>query len=158
MARASLGYSSAFRRTNMKLHARASLALLVGMALEGWSSAHVGRELQPAAPLQQVAADLRVQVVLEGLVYEPDGTPAVGAMVVSSAGGKAVTDGDGWDRLALEVPFAAESVQVTAVGAGGRTRLASQTVSSIGAGRAPVDPLFLAQDTACSPSWLPTFG
>src|SRR5262245_38675405 len=37
--------------------------------------------------------------VLEGLVLEPDGAPAVGAVVVTSAGGQAVTDADGAYRL-----------------------------------------------------------
>jgi hypothetical protein len=62
---------------------------------------------------------LAMSVVLEGSVLEPSGAPAAGAVVVSSAGGKAVTDRTGAFRLEVRVPLEAESVEVTAVGAGG---------------------------------------
>ena len=55
-----------------------------------------------------------------GVVNEPDGTPAEGAIVVSSAGGKAVTGAEGSFRLEVRVPSDSESIQLTAVG---RSRL-----------------------------------
>jgi hypothetical protein len=56
-----------------------------------------------------------VAVTLEGFVLEPDGAPAVGAVVVSSAGGRAAADVAGHYRLEVAVPLGATSVQVTAV-------------------------------------------
>src|SRR5262245_45143704 len=53
-------------------------------------------------------------VVFEGFVFAPDGSPAQGAVVVTSAGGKAVVDASGHYRLEVRVPREAENVQVTA--------------------------------------------
>src|SRR5262245_17863911 len=61
----------------------------------------------------------RTSVTLAGFVLAPDGSPAEGAVVTSSAGGKAVTDAAGDYRLEVEVPLAATSVQVTAVSGAG---------------------------------------
>ena len=99
-----------------------------------------------------------VAFVFEGFVLDPDGAPAEGAVVVSSAGGKAVADWTGHYRLEVRVPFLAESVQVTAVGRGGTNRLASQSIAlSAVPGPTRVDPLVLAVGT-CQPGWVPTFG
>ncbi len=99
------------------------------------------------------------QAVFEGIVLEPDGAPAEGAVVVSSAGGKAVTDRSGSFQLAVGVPPDAESIRVTAVGRGGRGLIASRNVSFPAvSGPAWVGPLPLAQSPSCDPSWLPGFG
>src|SRR5262245_40900752 len=100
-----------------------------------------------------------VHRVLEGFVLSPDGSPAQGAIVVSSAGGKTLTDARGAYWLELELPPGTESVPVTAVGTGARN-LAASTCVGVGAtsGTAWVDPLTLAVGASCSPSWLPTFG
>ncbi|NOT30808.1 MAG: HYR domain-containing protein [Planctomycetes bacterium] len=104
------------------------------------------------------SGDTLVPTVFEGVVLEPDGTPAEGAVVVSSAGGKAVTDGNGSFRLEAQVPLDAASVQVTAIGRGGNSPLASSSVLLAAAsGPVLVGPLLLSQGTSCSPSWLPTF-
>jgi hypothetical protein len=98
-------------------------------------------------------------VVFEGFVFAPDGSPAQGAVVVTSAGGKAVVDASGHYRLETRVPREAEHVQVTAVGSGGQKLVASARVGvSSTTGSVRVDPLSLVQGSTCSPSWLPTFG
>src|SRR5262245_4107197 len=98
-------------------------------------------------------------VVFEGFVFAPDGSPAEGAVVVTSAGGKAVVDVLGHYRLEARVPREAERVQVTAVGRGGRNLVASASVGVFAtAASVGVDPLSLVQGSTCTPSWLPTFG
>jgi hypothetical protein len=107
----------------------------------------------------EVARSRCLPVVFEGFVLEPDGTPAEGALVVSSAGGEAVTDARGSFRLAVQVSIEAECIQVTSIGRPGGSVLAGKTVSlSGGAGAVWVGSLQLALGSACSPSWLPTFG
>jgi hypothetical protein len=96
-------------------------------------------------------------VVMAGRVLAPDGAPAEGVVVVSSAGGKAVTDRNGAYQLEVEVPLEAESVQVTAAGAGDQNLTASTRVG-ITARELGVDPLRLTPGNTCEPSWLPTFG
>jgi hypothetical protein len=104
-------------------------------------------------------SDAGMAHVLSGLVLAPDGFPAEGAVVVSSAGGKAVTDVAGSYRLEVEVPPVATSVQVTAVSSGERTLVASSSVALDGMARViRVDPLELTREESCSPGWLPTFG
>src|SRR5262245_12258619 len=71
----------------------------------------------------------RPRTTLEGFVLAPDGSPAEGAVVVSSAGGKAVTDFAGSYRLEVEVPPDATSVQLTAVSSAGRSLVASASVA-----------------------------
>jgi len=102
--------------------------------------------------------DLRVPTVLEGFVLAPDGAPAEGAVVLSSAGGQAVTDHAGNFRLELSLPLDAESLQLTAVGQGGNGLVASSRVPLTAASAwVHVGPLLLSS-TSCSPGWLPTFG
>jgi hypothetical protein len=99
-------------------------------------------------------------MVFDGIVLGPDGRPASGVGVVSSAGGKVVTELDGSYRLEVQVPPDAESVDITAVAEDGS---GAQTVVTIGgsftaAGITPVDPLALTNGPGCQPRWLPTFG
>ncbi len=94
-----------------------------------------------------------------GVVYALDGTLAEGAIVVSSAGGKAATDAFGKFRLEVQVPRDAEHVSVTAIGRGSGTHVASQRVPlSLPIGPVSTVSLQLSQSSACIPSWLPTFG
>jgi len=109
-----------------------------------------------AAP--SIENDARVRAVLEGLVLGSAGSPAAGAVVVSSAGGQTISQGDGSYRLELELPLDAESVQVTVVGAGGSGGAASVRVGlPASSGLVRVEPLVLARMTACQPTWLATF-
>jgi len=101
----------------------------------------------------------RVPVAFEGLVLEPNGAPAEGAVVVSSAGGRAVTDWNGHYRLEAQVSPDAESVRITAAGCGNGNPLATKSVGlSALSGLVRLDPLWLALGSTCQPSWLPTFG
>lgn len=98
-----------------------------------------------------------VAFTFTGVVRSPSGEPAQGAVVVSSAGGEAITDSAGRFQLEARVPREAESVQVTAVGGG--KLLASQLVTLVpSTGNVTVAPLQLTVSSTCTPSWLPTFG
>src|SRR5262245_30350245 len=114
------------------------------------------RSLERQAGPERAASGELVLVELEGFVLEPGGSPAEGAVVVSSAGGKAFTDRDGAYRLGVRVPSGTTSVQVTSVS--GRGLVASTHAALSAASQlAPVGPLVLALGNSCSPSWLPTF-
>ena len=114
--------------------------------------------LAPQERGARVRAGELERVTIEGFVLAPDGSPAEGAVVVSSAGGKAVTDASGGYRLVVEVAHAT-SVQLTAVGSAGGKLVASASFAPRGAGSsAPVDPLVLGLGASCSPSWVPEFG
>ena len=130
------------------------MILAIGGPVSAQGDPDAGRLSEPE---RTESAGSPVQAVLEGLVLLPDGAPAEGAVVVSSAGGKAVVDARGSYRLELELPRDVERVQVTAVGAGGRNLAASTSVAAA-SGVAWVNPLTLAVGATCSPSWLPTFG
>jgi HYR domain-containing protein len=116
----------------------------------GSAVAQGGRSIEP------VTHEL-ARIELEGFVYEPAGTPAEGVVVVSSAGGKAVTDRDGAYRLDVHIPLGTRTVQVTAVGARGLVASAPAGVPSVSTSM-QVPPLSLALGNSCDPSWLPTFG
>jgi len=121
-----------------------------------------------AVPLDRAHAEIaaaqtepKQRLVFEGVVLAPGGTPAEGAVVVSSAGGQAVADAAGGFHLEVEVPFDATNVRVTAVGKAGGNLVASVSVDLSGTPPAtptPVGPLRLARGATCSPSWLPMFG
>ena len=112
----------------------------------------------PARAQNSAREDFR-SLIFEGWVLEPDGRAAEGAVVVSSAGGKAVTDASGRYVLDVSVPRGAESLQITAAGRAGTNLLASRSIElSTTVGGASVDPLQLAQGVTCLPRWLPTFG
>ncbi|HEX6884482.1 MAG TPA: HYR domain-containing protein [Planctomycetota bacterium] len=108
---------------------------------------------------QEVTVVAESPLVLEGCVLAPDGAPAQGAVVVSSAGGQAVTDVRGRYRLAVALAPEVAGLQVTAVGAGSGGLVASARVARAGAAvDLRVPPLHLARGSGCVPSWLPTFG
>lgn len=121
-------------------------------------SIHGDLSVTPDSPAPR-SEDTLIPITFEGSVFEPDGTPAEGAVVVSSVGGKVVADWNGNYRLDTQVPVDAQSVRITAVGVGGGTRTASSSVLLPAASSvARVGPLWLARGAGCSPSWLPTFG
>ncbi len=101
-----------------------------------------------------------VLTVLVGRVVDPDGMPATGATVVTSAGGQAVTNAAGDFRLEVEVPAEAAIVRVTAVmGAGTGSLVGSASVGELQRfGTTAAGTLMLEQGASCDPSWLPTFG
>ena len=142
-------------------------ACFLAALVPSWpTSAQAPASVECLADPTEVREVDRLPVVLEGYVYDPDGSAAEGVVVSSAAGGKAVADARGWYHLETPVPLDAESVQVTAVGATGRNLLASTSVDLrplvLGQGgsttRAPVDPLLFSQGASCFPAWLPTFG
>src|SRR5262245_27133278 len=63
----------------------------------------------------ETAQDALSLVRIEGTVLMPDGTPARGAVVVSSAGGQAAVGEDGSFAFELELGAAAVAVELTAL-------------------------------------------
>ena len=115
-------------------------------------------DLEPGIVQVTRAAEMRT-IEFEGVVFAPDGSPVSGAIVVSSAGGKALTGSDGSFELQVRVATRAESVQVTAVGGSTGSLAASRQVSLMSStGHVQVGSLNLSASAACSPAWLPTFG
>ena len=114
---------------------------------------------EPVLVSLDAAASARQE--FSGWVTLPDGAPAAGAVVVTSAGGRAVADAGGRFELAVDVPLEAGDVHVTAVASGGRwsgSLVASARVAPSDAGsRISVGRLALAATSSCQPSWLPTF-
>ncbi len=115
----------------------------------------------PAA-LQPESAAVEARRMVEAVVrvQRADGSPAQGAVVLTSAGGQGVTDASGVARFPVAISAAAEAVQVTAAA----TELG---VNHTGSVRAPVfegadlidaGVITLAEGSECEPDWLPTFG
>ncbi|MCB9898735.1 MAG: hypothetical protein H6825_12090 [Planctomycetes bacterium] len=97
--------------------------------------------------------------VLEGRVRMADGTPAVGAVVVTRAGGQAVTNVDGSFRMSVGFAEVPTHIRVTAVlGSGAESLVGSTEATNLNLGGATVvEPIELLSGT-CEPNWLPTFG
>src|SRR5262245_42638031 len=144
-------------RADMSMH-----GLVIARSLFLVSLAFARSPSAQSAPLSgQQGRGVEVQssspVVFEGLVFDSDGAPAEGAVVVSSAGGRAVVDRHGRYRLESTAPIDARSVQITVIGSGGGGGAATTRVDlSTSSGFARVDALSLALGT-CQPSWLPDF-
>ena len=117
-----------------------------------------------ASQLEREASTATLRQVVTGRVCMPDGSPAVGAVVVTSAGGQAVTGAAGGFALTVEVPLDAESLEVTAVAdevRGSGSLVANARIVPA----APSRPLFVgklvlseSESLACHTRWLPTFG
>ncbi len=99
------------------------------------------------------------EITVEGTVIGGDGSPVAGAVVVTSAGGEAVTNAEGRYAIEIRLPHGADVLHVSAFGTGAGKPLASAAVSTAtSTGRIPVGPLALSTSGTCEPSWLPTFG
>ncbi len=123
------------------------------------SSAFVAEPSPTAGAVAAERGDVAVRRVFEGCVVEPEGAPAIGALVVSSAGGEAVADHGGRYRLEVAVPRDARSVELFAVSAVGDDRTTRARVALADRPRvSTVATLRLAQKPRCEPRWLPTFG
>src|SRR5262245_8634825 len=117
----------------MSKHFLVFVVLFQVLALAG--TARAQRVPPPGAVAPGAGVPVRESIVFEGFVLDPDGAPAEGAVVVTSAGGRAVTDLRGRYRLEVEVSPEAGSVQVMAVGAGEADVAASASVESGAGGR-----------------------
>ena len=145
-----------------------SLPLLASCLCVAMAGADASSQFVPQAagqvPHVPVADDSGLQesapTVFVGRVLGPDGAPASGAVVVTSAGGQVVTDAQGSFCLEVDVSAAAQSVRVTAVTGSGTGSLAgSAQVGGLARwGTTSAGTLVLAQASDCLPSWLPTFG
>ncbi|HEX6885236.1 MAG TPA: hypothetical protein VF530_17815 [Planctomycetota bacterium] len=112
------------------------------------------------APAQRTAEASPRRVSLVGIALGPHGEPAEGAVVVTSAGGRAVVGVDGTFQLALELPSGTRELDVSAArSAGATTWIGHQRVDTTRGGDVlALDPLALAPGAGCQPAWLPTFG
>lgn len=99
-------------------------------------------------------------VTIEARVARADGSPAAGAVVVSSAGGQGVADEAGVAHLEVSISPDAEAVHMTAA-------TTEAGVTSAGSVRAGVigetdlidaGAITLADGGECVPKWIPTFG
>jgi len=130
----------------------AAVVLAVPRPAQGNAPSEAGATRDPVASPGASA-------VFEGTVLAPDGAPARGAVVVSSAGGRAVTDASGRYRLEVVPPLAAEPVRVSALGSSGGNMAASTIVRwTPPSGPIAVPPLLLEPGTSCHPRWLTAFG
>ena len=143
----------------MRATVRCSKTLAVGMAalvFAGLVRAQGALLERTASGASAVAERESRPLTFEGFVLEPDGRPAEGAVVVSSAGGLAVTDASGHYVLDVGAPLGAESLRITAAGPAGTNLLASRRIDlSTAPGGEGIDPLQLAHGTTCVPRWLP---
>jgi trimeric autotransporter adhesin len=101
-----------------------------------------------------------VRATLVGTVLDPSMQPMSGAVVVSDAGGQAVTDSHGAFELVLEWPRAATALHLTAAASqAGRTCTSTLTLTPPAHGATAIlDPIVVQEATACQPAWLPSFG
>src|SRR5262245_36393918 len=135
------------------------LVLLAMPALVAGQEARRGGPSGRSCAESACATAQSLRVVLVGRVVDPDGVPRAGAVVVTSAGGQALTDARGDYRLEVEVPLDAESVQVTASGRTASGSLVASARVAITASRTTrAGTLALQPGGCCQPSWVPTFG
>jgi len=131
-----------------------------------------GASAQPTDPVSEyrpVPAESRSSDDRQGLdiaarVVLGDRTPVEGAVVVTTAGGRGVTDAQGHARVRATVDAGGQDVvqtlRVTAAATlDGRTLVGSATVPDVSDSAGIVDMLIVVAPTAtCDPQWLPTFG
>ena len=133
--------------------------MFLGGPLMSVAFANEGQTALEVGPGSAAAATTAPPIVFDGYVLDPRGEPAEGALVVSSAGGKAVVDAAGFYSLETRVPRDADRVQLTAVARGNEPLSASTSVEPFrSSGRVSVGTLVLSQGVNCRPRWLPTFG
>jgi len=119
---------------------------------------------QPAAPERRTVATSApipshaTQVLVR--TQRPDGRPFKGAYVVTSEGGRAVSDPAGVASLTIELPADAEAIQVTAaLTLGAVNHVGSVRVTDIvRGGVTDAGVVTLTDGAVCEPSWLPSFG
>ncbi len=133
--------------------------LVAFLALTPWSSAQKGMDRVRPGTSGAATQSAKGPLVFEGVVLSPEGAPAEGAFVLSSAGGRATTDHAGAFRLEVPMPIEANTVVITAVTKDSRSLTASREVRLGGvAAQVRVTPLLLAESLPCHPRWLPAFG
>jgi hypothetical protein len=123
---------------------------------------------QPSVPGEAFERSSHERVTFRGRVVNPDGGPAPNAVVVSSAGGKAVSGSDGSYELRVlrgaadgsSDGWTSAPVRVTAVAdAKGTTKVGSREITGVGVeAEIAVPAIVLAAGGTCEPAWLPTFG
>ncbi|MCW5776928.1 MAG: hypothetical protein KIS87_10860 [Phycisphaeraceae bacterium] len=108
---------------------------------------------------EAAALSLRA-IVISGIARWHDGTPVENAVIVSSAGGNAVSAPDGSFTLAVDVPGEAGSVGVTAVATLGGVNYTAGRLVECRPGEVRIDLGGIRLDPAaeCEPAWVPMFG
>ena len=146
--RAHLGQSTVIM-SNQSFRQATARALSLALFLTGLSSGAAA-----APPMQRSRAELFGQVLGE------DGGPLAGAVVVTSAGGRALSGVDGTFRLELQLAAPAPTLRVTAVhGSGSQSQAGSRLLADVQPDVSTgVGTIAMQVGAGCDPSWLPTFG
>ena len=146
------------------------LALALPFAFLLASPPNTGRS-NPELPKERRA--VLESVLIEGYVTTTQGLPEPNALVVTSAGGRALTDWSGGFELEVEVAASVKQLQVTAVSSGAVGMSGTKTVVIAGGGALRGAPgcgtggtggpistgaIGISPTQLCSPEWLPTFG
>jgi hypothetical protein len=97
---------------------------------------------------------------LSGTLVDPRGSPLARAVVVSSAGGQAISGADGSFRLSVMLAPSASSLRVTAASGSGQDALlaSAEVVTPAAGGTLEIGTLHASLTSGCQPAWLPTFG
>jgi len=110
----------------------------------------------------QIAEQATRSISIVGIAQAADGTPIADAVIVSAAGGKAVSDSDGAFELSVHVPDDTQTIGVTAVASiGGVNHVGNRPVSISSVdrrGRTHLGAVVMHANADCEPSWVPTFG
>jgi len=101
-------------------------------------------------------------ITVVGIAQSPDGAPITDAVIVSAAGGKAVSNASGAFELTVRIPDDARAVGVTAVASIRGVNLVGGRQVSIADvdrhGRTNLGAVILHANGDCEPDWVPTFG
>ena len=124
----------------------------------GISFALVSASAAGAQATREEGAPATAPTVVSGIVLTPEGRPARGAIVVTSAGGKTVSGEDGSFRLEVELPLDALDVQATAVSSAGAATVAGSTRIAVAPGASSSGAVLLLGQGGCNPHGVPTFG
>lgn len=116
----------------------------------------------PLPALGSGAKDEAREVEFSGQVLDPFGMPVSGAAIVTTAGGRAVSDGEGLFRLTAALAICSQTVRVTAATGSGAATLVGSMETSVPSWLSSVHVGVLAMqglsNAGCPLSWLPTFG
>lgn len=118
----------------------------------------------PSLDVPAVQRDVEaIQIQITAMVVRGDGSPVEGAVVVSSLGGKGVSDRDGTVRFGVDVDPSLDAAHVTAVAViDGVNYVGTVQVGLDHAGESSRDVeagvIVISADNECEPAWVPTFG
>jgi hypothetical protein len=134
-----------------------ALFLALAAAAAGPDRPAAGTGATTMAPRTETAIST---VTIAGTVQLDDGTPVVGAVIVTPLGGQGVSSAGGAFRLSVPLARRTQNLTITAVGqVGGTTVNGTASVGAVQPGDViDAGPMLMALGGSCDPAWLPTFG